>query len=136
MEKLVDGFYFLQNYDFVTVHVAGKNHCGPDALSRMHEKPINSNICHIKMNGSYLKTLSDDMNMHDWMNEINEDITFKKLIENSKIILKDNVYVKEDSKNVVVVPKSARWEIMSILHDNYGHPGINKLLYKVKERYY
>lgn len=121
---------FLENYDFQTVHVPGKNHQGPDALSRVHEFELNE----FSMNNRFLNNLND-LNFVDCHDEIESDPKLKILIDKRDISIVENVYVKSDNK-CIVVPKSKRQEILRLLHDNYGHVGINKMLHRVRERYF
>ena len=48
----------------------------------------------------------------------------------------DNVFVKADATNIIVVPESARQCVLEYLHSNFGHIGINKLVHNVKLRFY
>ncbi len=129
--KLGRWSYFLENYDFTTVHVAGKDHTAPDALSRMHEDEIVIG----EINAPFLENIFVDADTAAWKDEIESDTQLVKLIENSHITCKNDMYVKGNS-NVLVLPKSVRNDVLTFLHDNLGHQGINKLTYRVKERYF
>ena len=119
---------------FKTVHIPGKYHCGPDALSRLCETDdIN---CVDEMNVSFLDNMFEFSEMKEWHDEIASDPQLSNLIEKGAIICVDDVYVKRDENHIIVVPKSVRQNVLKFLHDNYGHQGMNKLLYRVKERYY
>ena len=130
MGKLGRWSLFLENFQFETVHVPGKVHLGPDALSRIHEPELNA----VNVNDSFLK-VPDFVDLDSWTEEISNDSVLCALV-NRGIELKDDVYIKSDDKNVLVVPKSARKDLLSYLHSNFGHLGINKMLYRVKERYF
>ena len=134
LNKLGRWSLFLENYEFSTVHISGKNHCVPDALSRVYE-PESPHVSEITANNAFLKTLPDSVDINDWCDEISQDPQLTKLVDKS-IELKNDFYVKCDNSKILVVPKSARNEILSLLHDNLGHPGIQKLLYRVQERYF
>ncbi len=42
----------------------------------------------------------------------------------------------DKNNNIIVVPKSLRNNVLKMLQDDFGHPGIKKTLSKVKERYF
>jgi hypothetical protein len=108
---------YLGNFDFITKHIPGKKHVGPDAISRSF--PISS----------------IDTAAADWSVEIENDPDLKDLIDVS-IVKTNNVYVQNNIKSKIVVPKSVRSRILNDLHDSIGHNGITKTLQRVQERFY
>ena len=121
---------YLENFEFKTIHVPGKNHEGPDALSRIYEP-------HIDSISSIPNSIAqpDFIKMNEWYDEILNDPTLTAIIGDC-IELKDNMFVKTGSNNILVVPKSVREDILTYLHSNFGHVGINKMLYRIQERYF
>ena len=126
---------YLENFDFSTVHVAGKNHLAADALSRMYEDSTDVLINELE-NSSELETNKIFADIKNWSVEINNDPEFTSLID-KEIVLKDGVFIKaNDSNNIIVVPQSLREKIVEHLHDKFGHPGISKTISRVKDRFY
>ncbi len=117
---------YLENFDFTTRHIAGKDHLGPDALSRIHEVDIKTIDC--------VNLLS---NLSAWKNEIDADTELCDLSYRNIIALKNDVYVRSDDlKNIIVVPKSMREDIVKHLHADFGHPGIKKTAARIRERFF
>ena len=74
--------------------------------------------------------------MSDWSTEIEADEKLSTLI-GSQIENKNGYYVKSnDCNNIIVVPKSARPDVIKMLHDDLGHPGMKKTILRVQERYF
>ena len=90
---------YLENFQFETVHISGKDHVGPDALSRIYD----TDMYEIASNNLFLSTLPTCTDPSDWSEEISNDIQLTKLIHSGKIVQKDNVYVKDE--NILVLPR-------------------------------
>ena len=112
---------YLENFDFSTVHVPGKIHIAPDSLNRMYE----TDMCQIEVNDSFISNVPDSFDVNEWHNEIDKDQNLQKLV-NKDVVCNNDVYVKSTDNNVLIVPVSARKDILTYLHDNYGHSGIDK----------
>lgn len=126
---------FLENFSFSTVHIPGKDHCGADALSRIYDCE-SSDLCSLGVNKDFIKNIPELFNISDWFKEINNDPQFVKYINNNSILCNNKIYVQAGRNNIIVVPRSFRYKILRLLHDNYGHIGMNKLLLKIKERFF
>jgi hypothetical protein len=55
---------------------------------------------------------------------------------NDKIVKQNDFYVLNSDASQLIVPKSARVNILKELHDKIGHNGISKTLCRVRERYF
>ncbi len=122
LDKLGRWSSFLENFDFWTKHVPGKDYLGPDALSRISE---NDTTLHDLKSIDNVPTKL--WNVKQWSNEIESDPQLVKLVEKNNIVRKDSVFVRADNKNnIIVVPKSPCNDIS----------GIRKTLSRVKERYF
>ncbi len=67
---------FLENFDFCTKHVPGKDHLGPDTLSRISEN--DTTLHDLKSIDNILTKLS---NLKQWSTEIENDPQLVKLVE-------------------------------------------------------
>jgi transposase InsO family protein len=49
----------------------------------------------------------------------------------------DKIYRKlPDGKNLWLVPKTARWQILRLCHDKAGHPGIEYTMHRIQQNYW
>ena len=79
----------------------------------------------LNVNDSFISNVPDSFDVNEWHNEIDKDQNLKKLV-NKDVVCNNDVYVKSTDNNVLIVPVSARKDILTYLHDNYGHSGIDK----------
>lgn len=138
----------MQEYDFVIEYRAGIKMSHVDALSRMPvgtEAPLlYDDICvmNVGVETDWLKTVQQsDVELQRIANILNDPNT-KEVVEiQSNFTIKNNILyriVKKDNEITLlwVVPKSVRWQVVRMNHDDLGHFGFEKTYDRVRRVYW
>lgn len=101
-----------------------------DALSR---NAVNANLIMDVDDWVLTAQLQDDA-LQIIINQLNNDD--KNGLEKDDAFKNNRLYRKTPLGEKVVIPKSARWQIMIKYHDEIGHPGITKCITLIKDRFW
>lgn len=123
----------IQEYDMSIEHKPGTAHKHVDALSRAPVENNESEIFVLDLLDWVVCLQNQDRNIQTIKNKLESndrdpDITNNFCLEDHKVYRK----VKDGNKRIVV-PKSAKWNVMRKYHDDVGHPGLKKCDALIKE---
>lgn len=126
----------LQEFDFEVEHRPGTSMAHVDALSR---NPVT--ICHIEERELIDALQQGDEEIQNILQEMKRDV--KSNSKSGHGILKDFKIIGnrlcrriDDGTTRPVLPKSAKWHILKIYHDDNGHMGLEKCLEAIKAKYW
>lgn len=109
----------LSQYEYSIVYIKGKCNVEADMLSRNPISQFLTPHCH------FLST--DEIIKYQNLNNVN-DQKFKKY--NDILTIKKRKLIK------IVVPPDLREKLMSAAHEQFGHPGVRKMLRLISPMYY
>jgi hypothetical protein len=123
----------LQDYDFEIEYRPGTRMTHVDCLSR-----IPQHVMTITITEGLLATQMPDeeiCKIRDILLTKDADPSNKTYLDNY-IIKRNIVYKKLGIESKWLVPKSNRWQICRLCHDDQGHLGFDKTLTKIQENYW
>lgn len=131
----------LQEYDFIVEYRPASKMAHVDCLSR-NPKPIEETHFINQINITETEWLEAVQLQDEEICRIKEILSTKENTSDTKqyfndYILKDKkLYRKLPEGPKWVVPKTNRWQICKLCHDDIGHFGLDKTLMKIKENYW
>lgn len=144
LPRIARWWLLLQEFDFEIVHRPGTKMAHVDALSRnpvtdKQEELLNNFIFHIQNENWALAGQLSDVKLnhiHSILQKPSVTDQYESKIHKEYKLKDDKIYKIINNKEVWVVPRNMRREIVSICHDNNGHFSLDKTLSKLQESYW